>query len=77
MNITKQGILLGLGSGLFWAISGIFYEELYREFASVNIFTINIIVFFSIEFTSLIIIFYTFTQIIKLHFLLINSFLVG
>ena len=46
MNITKQGILLGLGSGLFWAISGIFYEELYREFASVNIFTINIIVFF-------------------------------
>lgn len=57
MNITKQGILLGLGSGLFWAISGIFYEELYREFASVNIFTINIIVFFSIEFTSLIIIF--------------------
>ena len=57
MNITKQGILLGLGSGLFWAISGIFYEELYREFTSVNIFTINIIVFFSIEFTSLIIIF--------------------
>ena len=46
MNITKQGILLGLGSGLFWAISGIFYEELYREFTSVNIFTINIIVFF-------------------------------
>lgn len=58
MNITKQGILLGLGSGLFWAISGIFYEELYREFTSVNIFTINIIVFFSIEFTSLIIIFF-------------------
>ena len=57
MNITKQGILLGLGSGLFWAISGIFYEELYREFASVNIFTINIIVFFSIEFTYMIIIF--------------------
>ena len=57
MNIRKQGILLGLGSGLFWAVSGIFYEELYREFTSINIFTINIIVFFLIEFTSLIIIF--------------------
>ncbi len=43
-RLVHVGYFCGLLSGLFWAISGIYYEKLYIDFPMLNAFALNIII---------------------------------
>lgn len=52
-RIIHVGYFCGLLSGLFWAISGIYYEKLYTDFPMLNAFALNIIILSIAEITLL------------------------